>query len=228
MKKQFLLSTAILFVGGSVLLTSCKKDEEAPVITVTGGATKTITLNSTLADPGATASDNEDGDVSASITSDYLTVVDKDKTGTYTVTYKVSDEAGNEGTATLAVTVKNDAETWNGNYNGIETDSNGPYTYTNSVVVTASTTKNNRISMTRLGDFANNTVNLDITGNDIDMPSQTVQNVGTGVDDCDVHNRTSQGSGTKTTTGFTLNYNDSKVAPCTGSRTNVNATFTKQ
>jgi trimeric autotransporter adhesin len=202
MKKQFLLATTILFVGGSVLLTSCKKDEEAPMITINGGTAKTIVLNAALTDPGATASDNEDGDLSSSVTSDYLTTVNKDKTGTYTVTYKVSDEAGNEGTATLSVSVKNDAESLAGSYT--VTDVVGGDTYTYPQTVTASETVNNRITFNKFGNYVGNTgIYANVTGNTVDLPSQTATGVGSPA-----ANRVFSGTGQKNTSGFVVNYNE--------------------
>ncbi len=70
-------------------------DQTPPVITLIGGNV-TIALNSTYTDQGATASDNVDGDITASI----ITVnnVNTAVAGTYTVTYDVTDAAGNVAT----------------------------------------------------------------------------------------------------------------------------------
>ena len=80
-------------------------DETAPVITLVGDAEITVEVGSTYTDLGATASDNYDGD----ITADIVTVnnVDTSVIGSYTVTYNVSDDAGNaasEVTRTVSVT----------------------------------------------------------------------------------------------------------------------------
>jgi hypothetical protein len=234
MKKNVVILSTALLLGVASIFTSCKKDDVTnPVVTINGSDNVTVSLNSTYSDAGATADDDRDGDLSASVTSDAATAVNTNKTGTYTVTYSATDEAGNTGTATRTVTVKNDAEAMAGKYNGNETDINGPYTYsgntdaTKTVTLTVSETKNNRLSMTRLGDFANNVVNIDVTGTTIDLPTQTVSNIGSGTG-CDVASHTFSGTGTKTSTGFTLTYTDQKLSPCTGTRTNVQATFTKQ
>jgi hypothetical protein len=55
-----------------------------------------INQGDTYTDPGATASDNVDGDISANITA--TSIVDTSAAGTYTVTYTVSDAAGNTAT----------------------------------------------------------------------------------------------------------------------------------
>jgi hypothetical protein len=71
-------------------------DTTVPVITLLGDATVTIEVGSDYTDAGATASDNYDGD----ITDDIVVVnpVDTDVVGTYTITYNVSDAAGNAAT----------------------------------------------------------------------------------------------------------------------------------
>jgi hypothetical protein len=204
MKKQILSIALIGFLASSLILTGCKKDEEAPVITPKGGNTQTVVLNASLTDPGATADDNEDGDLTSSITSDYLTVVKKDLAGTYTVTYKCSDEAGNEGTATLSVTVKNDASAWAGDY--AVTDVVGGATYNYSQTVTASATVNNRITFNKFGNYANNTgIYANITGTNVDLPSQTAIAVGSG---SAIFDRTFSGTGSKNSAGFVLNYTE--------------------
>ena len=76
----------------------------APVITLLGGD-ETITVGDTYTDAGATASDDEQGD----ITSDILTTSDVDTSvaGVYTVAYNVSDGALNPATEVVrTVTVE--------------------------------------------------------------------------------------------------------------------------
>ena len=82
--------------------------------------------------------------------------------------------------------------------------------------------------MNRLGDFDNNAVYMDVVGTSITIPSQTHTNVGTGTASCNIHDRHTDGTGSKITNGFTLTYNDNKVAPCSGTRSGVAATFVKQ
>jgi hypothetical protein len=69
------------------------REEEPPVISLVGEAVITLQVGDTYTDAGATASDNFDGDLTASIvtTSD----VDTSSIGSYTVSYDVSDAAGN-------------------------------------------------------------------------------------------------------------------------------------
>uniref|UniRef100_UPI0025CC9ACC T9SS type B sorting domain-containing protein n=1 Tax=Polaribacter sp. TaxID=1920175 RepID=UPI0025CC9ACC len=68
-------------------------DTTIPVITLTGDATVIVEVGDTYTDAGATATDNYDGDLTASIIT--VNPVDTDTVGTYTVTYNVSDANGN-------------------------------------------------------------------------------------------------------------------------------------
>ena len=75
----------------------------APVITLNGNSSVTLEFGEAYVEAGATASDNDDGDVTANI--QISGTVDSSTSDTYTITYTVSDAAGNEGTATRSVTV---------------------------------------------------------------------------------------------------------------------------
>ncbi|MEK6154664.1 immunoglobulin-like domain-containing protein [Flavobacteriaceae bacterium 3-367] len=81
-----------------VLDSSGGGDTEAPVITLNGDATVDLNLGDpAYVDAGATATDNVDGDISGSIVVGGDTV-DTNVAGTYTITYNVSDAAGNAAT----------------------------------------------------------------------------------------------------------------------------------
>jgi hypothetical protein len=86
-------------------------DTTAPVITLNGSSTMTIAKGSTWADPGATATDNVDGDISAniaviiSIDGIAIATVDTNMVGTYTITYRATDAAGNTTSVTRTVNV---------------------------------------------------------------------------------------------------------------------------
>lgn len=82
----------------------CKADTTAPVISVIGGNTLTLTVGDTYTELGATATDDVDG-----ILSDKIIITGTPNTnvsGTYAITYTVSDTSGNIGTATKTVVVK--------------------------------------------------------------------------------------------------------------------------
>jgi hypothetical protein len=68
-------------------------DSTPPVIQLRGDSTVNVTIDSTYSDPGATANDREDGDVTSRIVT--TSTVNTAVLGTYTITYAVSDLAGN-------------------------------------------------------------------------------------------------------------------------------------
>ncbi len=63
-----------------------------PVITIIGANPATVTVGQSYLDPGATAQDHEDGDITAHIVA--TSTVNTAVVGTYTVTYNVSDSDG--------------------------------------------------------------------------------------------------------------------------------------
>lgn len=93
-------------ITGTVTITeSLPSDTTPPVITLLGSATETTSIGVPWSDPGYTASDDTDGDLTSDVTvgGDY---VDYDHVGSYSVTYSVFDAAGNQGTATRTVLVE--------------------------------------------------------------------------------------------------------------------------
>jgi hypothetical protein len=78
----------ILFAAG------CGKDGNAPVITVLGKNPATTGVGNTYTDAGATAFDEEDGDITSKIVIDNQ--VDTTKPGTCYVYYNVTDSDGNK------------------------------------------------------------------------------------------------------------------------------------
>jgi hypothetical protein len=82
--------------------------EDPPVITLTGASSLVIAVGATFTDPGATATDDGDGDLTSAIT----TVGDVNTTvvGEYLIVYKVSDTDGNQSQVTRTVTVYLDTD----------------------------------------------------------------------------------------------------------------------
>jgi thiol-disulfide isomerase/thioredoxin len=79
-------------------------DTTAPVITLSGAVSMTITQGDTYIEAGASATDDTDGDISANIT--VGGAVDTSIVGTYALTYDVSDAAGNVAQVIRTVTVE--------------------------------------------------------------------------------------------------------------------------
>ena len=78
-------------------------DTTAPVITLNGSSTINLTVGDSYTELGATATDDVDGDLTSSIVTSGT--VDTATAGTYTVTYTVTDAAGNSASATRTVIV---------------------------------------------------------------------------------------------------------------------------
>ena len=69
-------------------------DTTVPVITLVGADPQVIEVGSAYVELGATAADNYDGDITASIVID-ATAVNTSVLGSYSVTYDVTDSSGN-------------------------------------------------------------------------------------------------------------------------------------
>lgn len=79
-------------------------DTTAPTIELVGGTEFHMGLGRPYADPGFTALDDKDGDITANVRSEGI--VDHRTIGTYTITYTVSDESGNVTVVTRSVIVE--------------------------------------------------------------------------------------------------------------------------
>ena len=111
---EHILSEPISFSSNSPLLDSFKPnwgvvcnniDSTAPVITLLGNNPATIEVGTNYADAGASAIDDEDGDLTSSIV--VTGSVDIDVIGTYTLSYDVTDTNGNAAeTVTRTVNVE--------------------------------------------------------------------------------------------------------------------------
>ncbi len=100
----------ILMIVG-LFLTGCEipnpqDDTTKPIITLLGESTVTLNVGQTYTDAGATASDDIDGDITSKINVAGLPV-DMSVAATHTLTYTVSDKAGNAAdSVTRVVTVE--------------------------------------------------------------------------------------------------------------------------
>jgi len=95
MKTKIFLSLAAILV--LIFSFSCKKektkDTTAPVITILGDNPYIVGAGTTYVDPGATAYDETDGDITSNIV--VISNVNTADTGYYHVKYNISDIAGN-------------------------------------------------------------------------------------------------------------------------------------
>src|SRR5436190_15404215 len=114
MKKNILLTGVLALTLSVLFFNGCKKDDTLPPdVTLSGASSVTVSLNSSAyVDAGATAHDDEDGDITPTMSGS----VNVNLVGTYTITWTATDAAGNSGTASRTVIVKNDAENFAGTY----------------------------------------------------------------------------------------------------------------
>jgi gliding motility-associated-like protein len=91
--------------SNTTTLTAQTPDTTPPVITLTGNTSVTVQAGTTYADAGATAIDNLEGNITSKIV--VVNPVNTNVLGAYTVTYNVSDLAGNAAIqVTRTVTVQ--------------------------------------------------------------------------------------------------------------------------
>ena len=102
----------LLYLFLAITIISCGSDDDGnaplndttpPVITLIGSADVSVIQGDNYMDEGATATDDVDGDLTAAI--EISGTVDTSTLGTYTLTYSVSDAAGNMASAERNVSV---------------------------------------------------------------------------------------------------------------------------
>lgn len=164
----------ILLILGLVALVmfSCSNDKDTtpPVITLHGSSDTTIALNTQWTDPGATAIDDEDGNVPINASG----VVNKDLVGVYIITYQASDAAGNISTKTRTVRVRNMADIWEGDYSVTDNSGGIEYTYTDHISI--SQTQNTYVNVNKFRNYINGTLEFYFTKPD-SLNSSIVVNI---------------------------------------------------
>ena len=89
-------TTVVTYTVDVVAAASPTLDTTPPIITLLGDNPVNLYVDDPYTDAGATASDNVDGDITTKI--DVVNPVKTDTAGIYTITYNVSDAAGNKAT----------------------------------------------------------------------------------------------------------------------------------
>ncbi|HRU61653.1 MAG TPA: DUF5011 domain-containing protein [Bacteroidia bacterium] len=162
MKKSILYSAFAILGFGTLVLTGCSKDEDttAPSLSLTGGTSITVSLPTTAggagtwSDPGFSALDDEDGNITSSVTVTGASAVNLNRKGSYTVSYSVSDKAGNSTSVDRVINVVNDAEVFAGSY-ATCTDSSTTFALVANFAASCSTsdTINNLVKVVNFGAF---------------------------------------------------------------------------
>lgn len=176
---------------GATTATVANIDTTAPVITISGSTPVTIAQGSVYTDSGATALDNLDGDIT-NLISTGGTFTGTTSTGTFTITYDVTDAAGNTGstvTRTILIvnktaldTAKADAaaltqasytvSTWNTLTGALAmTETGSTFTLAQSAVDSKTTAINNAIAGLILDTTGTGTItstgSVDLTGSTV-------------------------------------------------------------
>lgn len=162
MKKTKLISTIIIFTLLS--LTSCKKDETKPSITLNGENPIYLSLGESYTELGATATDDKDGDISSKIEISHS--IDPLLVNEYIVNYTVTDKAGNKSSASRIVNIK--ANLLGGTYQATSDTKN----YSLEVIGTSTF---NRITFKNFGNYGNNNIFYSkIYGDSIAIDTKTI------------------------------------------------------
>ncbi|MBK7965832.1 MAG: DUF5011 domain-containing protein [Bacteroidetes bacterium] len=208
MKKSIALAACVAV--SSLFIIGCSKDDtEAPIITLLGSNPLQLEMLDTYTEPGATADDNEDGDISSSISVDPSEIENR-LPGTYNVYYSVSDAAGNPADAIREVVVYATNNALAKVYTVNDTCGTGaaavgfpPYQET---VTATSASGGTTIAFAKFANYTNNTgITATVAGNGvITLPTQMT----TGIGMPNPENHDFDGTGNVTLNGFILNYND--------------------
>lgn len=118
------------FFLAAVFFAGCAKDDLPPSLTLNGDAQMTVYKGDAFSDPGAEAIDDRDGNITPKIA---VSGTVGTAVGIYTLTYTVTDQAGNMATADRRVTVKYRNTMLAGTYSVTETSPFGTVNYTGSV-----------------------------------------------------------------------------------------------
>ncbi len=123
------LATLVIILS---ILTGCKKDDgEAPSLMLNGEEQMVHYKGEAWVDPGYSASDNEDGDITSRVTVDG--VVGEELGAIYELRYSVSDAAGNFTSKSRYVTVVYRNTAIEGTYDIVEYIPTGNQSYSGTV-----------------------------------------------------------------------------------------------
>jgi len=169
--KRLLLYT--VFAITMIIYSGCKKaDTTPPLITLKGDNPYNLTLNTTYNEPGYTALDNKDGDITSKVRISWAPALNQNLTGKYVCTYVVNDAAGNMDTARRTVNVVNTAGFLGGDYLNVTGAcfNTGPLSFNSRIDV--STITNDILTIVNFGGFGVPlNANYYLVGDSISIPS---------------------------------------------------------
>jgi hypothetical protein len=177
---QKLINTLLLFLAISLFFISCGNDVRPPEIILNGNLNDSIELNSNYSEPGYSAKDKKDGDISHKVI--VSGVVNTNKTGVYTVNYEVIDKSGNIAKAQRIVHVFNKIKFLEGSYTVSEiVKGANPGQFNYQVNAKSSETKNLQLELNNFGGYGIYVnVKADISGNAITIAPQNPSGMPSG------------------------------------------------
>jgi hypothetical protein len=202
-------------------LTIAASPNISPTISLNGNYTIDITLNQPFVDPGATAQDPEDGNLTSQIIT--YGAVNIDSCGNYPISYVVYDTGGLKDSVTRTVRVFNSLNYVSGSWT-CQTITLSTNDTTNWITtIQASATVNNRFLVFKIGDnfLANPFLDYNSSDTTISLTSQTFY-CQTAVD---TSNHTFVGTGKITFQGqqktITIDYTDSYFDAVQGNNVSI-------
>jgi Domain of unknown function (DUF5011) len=131
------------------IITVTDPANKVPVLTLAGPASTTWVLNDPYLEPGYMAIDVEDGDLTSQVI--VTGSVNYDKTGNYTINYKVFDSDGDSAVKNRTITVLNSNAYMQGLYNCTTAIQGGP-TFTWQSFIETSSTNNFHFVFNKISD----------------------------------------------------------------------------
>lgn len=193
----------------------------SPTVSLFGNYTIDITLNQPFVDPGATAQDPEDGNITSQIVT--YGSVNIDSTGNYPISYVVYDSGGLKDSVTRTVRVFNSLNYLSGSWT-CQTITPPTNVTTNWITtLQASATVNNRFLIFKIGDnfLANPIADYNPVDSTISLTSQTFYCQSA----VDTSNHTFAGTGKITFQGqqktITIDYTDSYFDALQGNNVSI-------
>lgn len=144
-----------------------------PKIILTGAPYFYVTLNAPYTDPGFTAGDEEDGNITSQVV--VTGSVNVDSVGIYIINYSVTDSEGLTDNVVRNVNVRNSLNYLNGQHNVITTNLSTGATRNWITTVSASVSINNQLKIFKISDcfMADPTLIYDPIKDTLFLPSQT-------------------------------------------------------
>lgn len=176
MKHSQLFAGVLAMILSSFVFSACNKDSIPPVITLLGDDPMEIALYSPYSEPGATAEDDVDGELTDMI--DITGTVNSDILGDYTITYTVADERGNTTSIDRTVSVVIMRENYTGSW-AVAQGSDCPFTWTSGTTqnIAAGSSVNEIVFNDFYGGLGGS-LTANISGQNLTIPSQNPLSLG--------------------------------------------------